>query len=74
MRQSHQITLILPDGMCLEEFFTIMSGALESSNFEYTVDSYHPDGVKTETVNSKEYNLEPIDGRDIVMEFKKKDL
>lgn len=78
MREAHQITLILPEGMCLSDFNKIMSESLKSSNFEYvpvsgfrgTMEDLKKLHLETK-VKACEYDLVPIAGRDMVMEFMK---
>ncbi len=72
MRGAHNVTLILPEGFTLEMFNELVSGALKTSNYPYTFCEW--DGIKAleSTYNSNEFVLEPISGRDVAMEFRRK--
>jgi len=71
MRHSHNVSLILPEGMNLDEFVGAINKALNNSiesakMYDYT--NYKP---LDQALN--EYNLDLIAGRDIAIELKKRD-
>lgn len=74
MRQAHRITLILPEEITLETFNKIISDALKQSKATLAQSTWNPITMEEEydEFEVSKYDLEPIVGRDIAMEFKKR--
>lgn len=70
MRQAHNITLILPEGVTLMGVFEMLNRGLKNSDVSW-ITSTDDDALK---IHLSDYHFEDIIGSDFAIEFKKRDL
>lgn len=75
MRQSHNVNLILPMNVSIETFLDIISEVFKESDYVYENYFWNPDKNTEEFKDMilSEWHLEPIIGRDVSIEFKKRE-